>query len=120
MAHALVQTETRTTLNLGNGIRTFQRAVVESNVIEYGMNESSEIVRGVVCGKHFKIDRQTPRLCMMTSTYGNILISALLDLCAGNTLVTGEFPSQMPVTRSFDVLFDLSLNKRLSKQSERW
>ena len=29
--------------------------------------------------------------------------SALLALCAGNSLVTGEFPTQRPVTRSFDV-----------------
>ena len=28
-------------------------------------------------------------------------------------------PSQRPVTRSFDVFFDLRLNKRLSKQSRR-
>ena len=28
---------------------------------------------------------------------------ALLALCAGNSPVTGEFPSQRPVTRSFDV-----------------
>ena len=28
-------------------------------------------------------------------------------------LVTGEFPSQRPVTRSFDVFFDLRLNTRL-------
>ena len=46
--------------------------------------------------------------------------SALLALCAGNSPVTGEFPSQRPVTRSFDVFFDLRLNKRLSKQSRRW
>ena len=37
----------------------------------------------------------------------------------GISPVTGEFPSQRPVTRSFDVLFDLRLNKRLSKQSRR-
>ena len=43
--------------------------------------------------------------------------SALLALCAGNSPVTGEFPAQRPVTRSFDVFFDLRLNKRLSKQS---
>ena len=30
-------------------------------------------------------------------------IYALLALCAGNSPVTGEFPSQRPVTRSFDV-----------------
>ena len=31
--------------------------------------------------------------------------SALLAICAGNSPVTGEFPSQRPVTRSFDVCF---------------
>ena len=46
--------------------------------------------------------------------------SALLSLCAGNSPVTGEFHAQRPVTRSFDVFFDLRLNKRLSKQSWGW
>ena len=46
--------------------------------------------------------------------------SALLDICAGNSSVTGEFPPQRPVTRSFDAFFDLRLNKRLSKQSWGW
>ena len=36
-------------------------------------------------------------------------ISALLVLCAGNSPVTGEFPAQKPVTRSFDVFFDLHI-----------
>ena len=43
--------------------------------------------------------------------------SALLALCAGNSPVIGEFPAQRPVTLNFDVLVDLRLNKRLSKQS---
>ena len=47
-------------------------------------------------------------------------LSALLALCAGNSPVSGEFPSQRPVTRSFDVFFDLRLNRRLSKQSWGW
>ena len=34
--------------------------------------------------------------------------------------VTGEFPTQRPVTRNFDVFFDLRLNKQLSKQSRGW
>ena len=42
--------------------------------------------------------------------------STLLAFCAGNSLVTGEFPAQRPVTRSFDVFFDLGLNQQLSKQ----
>ena len=35
----------------------------------------------------------------------------------GSSSVTGEFSLQRSVTRSFDVFFDLCLNKRLSKQS---
>ena len=46
--------------------------------------------------------------------------SALLALCAGNSPVPGEFPTQRPVTRGFDVYFDLRPNKRLSKQSLGW
>ena len=46
--------------------------------------------------------------------------SALLAICAGNSPVPGEFHTQRPVTRSFDVYFDLRLNKRLSKQSWSW
>ena len=46
--------------------------------------------------------------------------SALLAICAGNSPVHGEFPTQKPVTRSFDDFFDLRLNKRLSKQWWGW
>ena len=46
--------------------------------------------------------------------------SALLALCVGNSPVTGEFPTRRPVTQSFDVFFDLRVNKRLSKQSWGW
>ena len=39
------------------------------------------------------------------------IFSALLAICAGEfTGVPGEFPAQRPVTRSFDVFFDLRLN----------
>ena len=41
--------------------------------------------------------------------------SALLAICAGNSPVSGEFPAQRPVTRGFDVFFDLCPKKRLSK-----
>ena len=54
-------------------------------------------------------------IIMMTSSNGNIF--ALLALCEGNPPLTGGFPSQGPVTRSFD----MRLNKRLNKQSRhRW
>ena len=41
---------------------------------------------------------------------------ALLAFCAGNSPATGEFPSQRPVTRRFDVFFD---HARFSKQPRR-
>ena len=44
--------------------------------------------------------------------------SALLAICAGNLPVTGKFPAQRPVTRSFDVFFDLRLITRLSNNRE--
>ena len=42
--------------------------------------------------------------------------SALLAICAGNSPVTDEFPAQKPVTRSFDVFFDLCLNIRVNNR----
>ena len=42
--------------------------------------------------------------------------SALLAFGARNSQVTGEFPTQRPVMQSFDVFFDLRLNKQMSKQ----
>ena len=53
--------------------------------------------------------------CMMTSSNGNIF-RVTGPLC-GEFTGPGEFPTQRPVTRSFDVYFDLRLNKRLCKQS---
>ena len=44
---------------------------------------------------------------MMTSSNGKIY--RLTGPGAGNSPVTGEFPSQRPVTRNFDVIFDLRL-----------
>ena len=46
--------------------------------------------------------------------------SVLLAICAGNSPVPGEFPTQRPVALNFDVYFDLHPNKRLSKQSWCW
>ena len=51
---------------------------------------------------------------MMTSSNGNIF------RLTGQLCGPDEFHAQMPVTWSFDVFFDLHLNKRLSKQSWGW
>ena len=54
----------------------------------------------------------------MTSSNGNIF--RITGHLCGNSPVTGKFPSQRPVTRSFDVFFYLRLNKRMSKQWWGW
>ena len=43
-------------------------------------------------------------------------LSASLALCEGNPSATGGFPSQRPVTRNFDIFFDL-LHKRAAWQT---
>ena len=78
----------------------------------------------------FDSKRQTSRMALSISLkkmhlktwwrHQMVTFSALLAICAGNSRVTGEFPAQRPVTRSFDVFFDLCLNKRLSKQWGGW
>ena len=42
------------------------------------------------------------------------IFSVLLAFCKGNSPVTGDFPAQKPVKRSFDVFFDLLLNQQLN------
>ena len=56
------------------------------------------------------------KIAMMTSSNGNIF--RVSDPLCGE--FTGEFPTQRPVTRSFDVFLDLRLVKWLSKQSWGW
>ena len=51
-------------------------------------------------------------------TSSNGTFSVLLAICAGKSPASGEFPTQRPVTRSFDVFFDLCLNKRLRNNRE--
>ena len=71
-------------------------------------------------GKRVPLLRRVSKIVslMMTSTNGNIF-RVTGPLC-------GEFtgprwiPAQRPVTRSFDIFFDLLLNKRLSKKSWGW
>ena len=55
---------------------------------------------------------------MMTSSNGNIF-RVTGHLC-GEFTGPGEFPTQRPVTRGFDVFFDLHPNKRLSKKWWGW
>ena len=77
---------------------------------------------------HFMGEHSSPTsifpVFMMTSSNGNMFrvtcfCAGNSPVTAGNSSVTREFPSHWPVTRSFDVFFDLCLNKLLSKQSRR-
>ena len=61
---------------------------------------------------------QLPSWNMMTSSNGNIF--RVTGPVCGEFTGPGEFPTQRPVTRNFDVFFDLHLNKRLSKQPWGW
>ena len=65
--------------------------------------------------------RKTGKLCSGYAWWRHQMetFSASLNLCEGKPAVTGGFPTQRPVTRSFDVFFDLSLKKQLSKQARR-
>ena len=78
---------------------------------------------------HHCVTAQSHRICVSAATALRLnpwwrhqmeTFSVLLTLCAWNSPVTGEFPSQRPVTQSFDVLFDLHLIKRLGKQCWGW
>ena len=55
---------------------------------------------------------------MITSSNGNIF--RITGHLCGEFTGPDEFPTQRPVTRSFDTFFDLRLNKQLSKQSWGW
>ena len=57
-------------------------------------------------------------MTMMTSSNGDIF-RVTGHLCREFT-GPGEFPTQRPVMRSFDIFFDLRLNKQFSKQSWGW
>ena len=80
-----------------------------------------------ICEKHFTCAFQLNREVTLMSDAGSITMSvtghyssvttwlrhqmetfsALLAICVGNSPFRGEFPTQRPVTRSFDVFFDL-------------
>ena len=69
---------------------------------------------GGCVGLH-KVEWRVQNIGMMTSSDGKIF--RVIGLLWGE--FTGGFPSQRPLTRSFDVFFDLRPNKRLSKPSRR-
>ena len=69
------------------------------------------------CLDSFTVPLHSPNACWRHQMK---TFSALLALCEGNSPVTGEFPTQRSVTRTFNVFFVLRLNNQLSKQSLCW
>ena len=102
-------------------VRGIQRWAVDSPV-------KGPVTQGF--GNSFDIILNKPPLCPCGGTVRNGIraninswwhhqmerFSALLAICAGNSPVPGQFHAQRPVTRSFDVFFDLRLNKPLNNR----
>ena len=62
-----------------------------------------------------EFQKTTMNCCVLT-----LIIYIVRRRVYSRSPVCGEFPAQRPVTRSFDIFFDLRLNKRLHKQSWGW
>ena len=90
------------------------------------MTTNETLLNSVVKNNHsvvYNLNFTFFRVFLSKGTHVGVIkwkLFVILALCEGNSPVTGEFPSQRPVTRSFDIFFDLHLNKWLSKQSIRW
>ena len=63
----------------------------------------------------------------MTDTKETVFMCSSIKMTSSNGYsfrvtghLCGEFPAQRPVTRRFDIFFDMCLNKRLRKQSWGW
>ena len=101
----------------GRGMRALSQILSDVS-LSYSLKHIST---GGALTSHFMQEHSSPTslfpVFMMTPSNGNMF--RVTGFCAGNSPVTGEFPLDRPLTRSFDVFFDLRLNKRLSKQSRR-
>ena len=96
--------------------RDWQEDIIKLNVIalwKFTCQQRSK--RGA--DRSISTDQQRSKI-VMTSSNGNIF-RVTGPLC-GEFTGPGEFPAQRPVTRSFDVFFDLHPNKPLSKQPWGW
>ena len=70
-----------------------------------------------------KVVIMTKGLCIIILTWWRHQMekfSALLAICSGKSPGPDEFPAGRPVTRSFDVFFQLRPNERLSKKWWGW
>ena len=85
--------------------------IVDVFPIRWKYHQSQQQLLGI-CIKYHVCDLSSSALWFPWWRHQMEIFSALLALYAGNSPVNGEFPAQRPVTRSFNVFFDLRLNKR--------
>ena len=74
---------------------------------------------------HCNGSRQNMDEWLHLAVYVDVIVHTFKINCWFSTFLLDDIctrwiPTQRPVTRSFDVFFDLRLNKRLSKQSWSW
>ena len=118
----MIMKEVPTNFSIYN-IEIENKVPIKLSTLPNTWNPNTNFLDSVNC--FWKFDTQCPIgiLCAVISTWWchqMETFSALLAICAGNSPVSGEFPTQRPVMRSFDVFFDLHLIKRLSKHSRGW
>ena len=87
-------------------LNTMMLERLQCNVLESSL--LCQAICRAICGMSF-------RLTMKTSSYGNLF--RFIGLSCGKFT---SHQSQRPETRSFDIFFDLRLNKQLRKQWRRW
>ena len=77
-----------------------------SIVPNYNTNTTKRVIVDILLWLYLKLQCNT--ICCRLSWWRHQkeTFFALHARCAGNSPVTGEFPSQRPVTRSFDVFFN--------------
>ena len=99
--------------------RHFLHSQITTSVINFEQKIISASVPNTAQHPHFHPTPPNPLIAhaMMTSSDEHIFAS--LAICAGIHRSPVVSPSQKPEARSFDVFFDLRLNKRLSTQSRR-
>ena len=68
---------------------------------------------------HLHLSGEMVIVIFLTMTSLNGCIFRVTDPLHGEVIGHRWIPSQRPVTRTFDLLFDLCLNKRMSKHSRR-
>ena len=88
-------------------VRTYRRSPGDAVYTSLGLNELPRLI-WIILLPVGSIDNTITSMQAVEGLGGAIY---------GEASVTGEFPAQRPVTRSFDVFFDLHLNRRLNKQS---